>query len=297
MFEHHFFHITKEKIFHLQEDRLYALFPIPPPKNNWKIWKVIYKPNISRLWKVERRQQTGSDLRNNTEESSLGFLFALYTLDLVLKKPESQNASGADQKEKSQQKSVLYSHRSRKEQRFWKRLPSNCPTPDKYQEKKKNLCGIIPTHASVVVSGEPRFPPSPSCNGVATQGVVREGQIGSRDFHLHWVAMSFSSYSLLGCVRESPVKSQLFHHNTALMMTTPSVAVGHAGRNEGISVSPSQDGISGGLVGSHNFHLLPVKMKNPYCLRLSVDFKRRTWTATLPGSNKVTPSPLSTSSK
>jgi len=46
-----------------------------------------------------------------------------------------------------------------------------------------------------------------------------------------------------------------------------SVSRGHAGRNKGISVSPSQDGISGGLVGSQNFHLLPVKMKSPYCLR------------------------------
>ena len=74
-------------------------------------------------------------------------------------------------------------------------------------------------------SREPRLPPSPSCNEVATRGVVRESQIGSRDFHLHWVVMSLSSCSLLGCVRESLVKSQFFHHNTALMMTSPSVAV------------------------------------------------------------------------
>lgn len=139
-------------------------------------------------------------------------------------------------------------------------------------KEKKNKPSVVLSLLMPVwwPSGEPRFPPSRSCNEVATQGVVREGQIGSRDFHLHWVAVSFSSYALLGCVRESPVKSQLFHHNTALMMTTPSVAVGHAGRNKGTSVSPSQDGISGGLVGSHNFHLLPIKMKSPYYLRCQV---------------------------
>ena len=92
-------------------------------------------------------------------------------------------------------------------------------------KKKNNNSVVLSLLMRVVAKRGARLPPSPSCNEVATRGVVRESQIGSRDFHLHWVVMILSSCSLLGYVRESIVKSQFFHHNTALMTTSPSVAV------------------------------------------------------------------------
>ena len=77
----HLFNLKRksERYTILGKERVDTLFYIPPTKYNWK-FKTLYKKQISRLWKEERRQSSEGpcNLWNCTVIISLVVLFAFY---------------------------------------------------------------------------------------------------------------------------------------------------------------------------------------------------------------------------
>lgn len=186
----------------------------------------MYKSNIKRLWKAQKRKLSRYGLQPPRDDAVVIFLgipFASYILSLGWRSQQPRNTNWYRKKNVQAVKSALLSQRTLKGAAWKDRKLVDNTTLCQLMNTEKNYDPLLQSFQQRLTSRH-ILTSSPGCNEVPQHpslGGIWQGQVGSPDFHPSWTVIVALPIPIVSV--ETIVGSQNFH---------PYVAVKSINRNQ-----------------------------------------------------------------